>query len=224
MTGSDDRALTDSLIGLTFATGLVDAVSFLGLGHIFTANMTGNVVLLGFALGGAAGFSIPALLTSMGAFVVGATLGGRAIVHLSRDRPRWLTVAFGAEAVLVGVAGLLAIGLDIDPSGARHYAVIAALALAMGVRNATVRRLAVPDLTTTVLTMTVTGLAVDSRPAGSAAIRPWRRFAAVAAMLLGALAGALMIDTSLALPLAAAAVIALIPLVPVRRRGAAAPA
>src|ERR1700730_10245310 len=65
-----------SLALLTFLTGLIDAASVLGLGHVFTANMTGNVVFLGFALGGAAGFSLGASLVALAAFMAGAVLGG----------------------------------------------------------------------------------------------------------------------------------------------------
>jgi uncharacterized membrane protein YoaK (UPF0700 family) len=82
---------------------------------------------------------------------------------------------------------------------------VALLALAMGVRNATVRRIAVPDLTTTVLTMTLTGLAADSRPFGGDGKGSARRTAAVLAMLIGAVAGALLLKSSLALPLVLAA-------------------
>ncbi len=216
----DDRALMTGLLALTVATGLVDAASFLGLGRIFTANMTGNIVLLGFSLGGAPGFSAPALLTSLGAFLVGAAVGGRLAVHLGIRRSRWLGVAFGVETGLVAVAALLAIGLHVDPSGARLYAVITVLGLAMGIRNSTVRKLAVPDLTTTVLTLTLTGLAADSPPGGSPAVRPLRRVAAVVAMLLGALVGASLIDHALALPLAAAALVSLLALVPLIPRQA----
>ena len=99
----------------------------------------------------------------------------------------------------------------------------ASLALAMGVRNATVRRLGVPDLTTTVLTMTLTGLAADSRPAGGSGKGSGRRIAAVLAMLTGALMGALLLKTSLVLPLLAAAALALLTwlfYVPAARRAA----
>src|SRR5438874_6766954 len=66
------------LLGLTLVTGLVDAFSYLLLGHVFVANMTGNVVFLGFALAGATGFSIAASLVALGSFVCGALLGGKA--------------------------------------------------------------------------------------------------------------------------------------------------
>ena len=74
-----------------------------------------------------------------------------------------------------------------------RYALIALLALAMGVQNATARRLAVADLTTTVLTLTLTGIAADSWLGGASGARTFRRLLAVSAMLLGALVGALLL-------------------------------
>ena len=111
--------------------------------------------------------------------------------------------------VLISLAVLLAIAVDIRPDHLSGDVVIALLALGMGVRNATVRRIGAPDLTTTVLTMTLTGLAADSPPAGGDGAGSMRRVAAVVAMLCGAVAGALLLKTSLALPLAAAAGLAL---------------
>jgi uncharacterized membrane protein YoaK (UPF0700 family) len=105
--------------------------------------------------------------------------------------------------------------------------VIALLALAMGVRNATVRRFGVPDLTTTVLTMTLTGLAADSPLTGRTGAGSARRTIAVLAMLTGALIGALLVKSSLVVPLLAAAGLALaiwLVYVPAARRSAAGPA
>src|SRR6201985_4032231 len=65
------------LVTMTVVTGLVDAFSYLVLGHVFVANMTGNVVFLGFAVAGAQGFSIAASLVAMVAFAAGALLRGR---------------------------------------------------------------------------------------------------------------------------------------------------
>src|SRR5258707_15825818 len=67
------------LVGLTVLTGVVDAVSILALGRVFVANMTGNVVFVGFALAGAAGFSLAGSLAALAGFVVGARAGGRLI-------------------------------------------------------------------------------------------------------------------------------------------------
>jgi uncharacterized membrane protein YoaK (UPF0700 family) len=182
--GSPPAALLRTLLALTLLSGLVDAVSYLGLGRVFTANMTGNVVVLGFAAAGAAGFSVPASLTSLGAFLAGA-LGAGLAARLIVRRARLLILAMATEAVLGAVAATVAILAVTVASGGSRYAVIGVLAFAMGVRNATVRRLAVPDMTTTVLTMTLTGLAADSRLAGGTGQGSARRASAVAAMLIG---------------------------------------
>jgi uncharacterized membrane protein YoaK (UPF0700 family) len=191
-----------ALIGLTFATGLVDAVSYLGLGHVFAANMTGNVVLLGFALAGAGGFTAGPSLVAIGAFMAGAAFGGRIAAAHERRRERWLGIALGTECAFIALAAVASVGLHAGAGSGRRFLVIGLLAGGMGVRNATVRRLAVPDLTTTVLTMTVTGLAADSRLGFQQRQRAARRVAAVLAMLGGALAGGLMIRDGLLLPLA----------------------
>src|SRR5690348_9132237 len=99
--GAVDRGLISILLGLTVVTGLVDAVSYLGLG-VFTANMTGNVVLLAFAVAGAPALSVPRLATSLAGFVVGALLGGRLAAHMApRPRHLWTAAAFGLEAALL---------------------------------------------------------------------------------------------------------------------------
>ncbi len=65
------------LIGLTVLTGVVDSVSILRLGRVFVANMTGNVVFVGFALAGAPGFVLSASLFALAGFLAGAALGGQ---------------------------------------------------------------------------------------------------------------------------------------------------
>ena len=112
--------------------------------------------------------------------------------------------------LLTATAAILAGVVDVHPNAFSGDVIVALLALAMGVRNATVRRIAVPDLTTTVLTLTLTGLAAESRPAGGTGAGTTRRTLAVTAMLTGAIAGALLLKTDIALPLAAAAGAALI--------------
>jgi uncharacterized membrane protein YoaK (UPF0700 family) len=201
-------SLLRTLMILTLVSGLVDAVSYLGLGRVFTANMTGNVVVLGFAAAGAPGFSAPASLTSLGAFLLGAICAGRVGSRMSR-RGRLLMLAMMTEAVLVSVTAVIALLSSTVASGAGRYTVIAVLAFAMGVRNATVRRIAVPDMTTTVLTMTLTGLAADSSLAGGTNKGAGRRASAVAAMLIGAFTGAsLYLHLGAGLPLVIAAVAA----------------
>jgi uncharacterized membrane protein YoaK (UPF0700 family) len=202
--------LTRALLVLTFTTGLIDAVSYLGLGHVFTANMTGNVVLLGFGIAGTGGLPVLAPVVSLGAFLLGSGAGGVLATRLGDRHPRHVGSALAIEVSLIAAAALIAGLTSLRPSTVQGDVVIALLAFAMGVRNATVRRLAVPDLTTTVLTMTLTGLAADSRPAGGSGQGSARRIAAVLAMFAGALAGALLLKTSLTVPLITAMGLALV--------------
>src|SRR2546430_11188925 len=187
-------SLPQLLLVLTVTTGLIDAVSVLGLGRVFTANMTGNVVFLGFALARVPGFSLVRALAALAAFLAGAVIGGRLAMRLDGSRRRWLATVAVVESSLLFAAALTALGYDsaqLVPV-ARLYSLIGLTAAAMGLRNATVRRLAVPDLTTTVLTLTLAGLGADSSFAGGANPRFARRVASVAAMLAGAVAGAMV--------------------------------
>lgn len=196
------------LLGLTVVSGLIDAVSYLGLGHVFTANMTGNVVVLGFAAAGAPGFSVRHTLTSLASFLVGAVAGGRIAVRMGGgSRRTWARATLAAEALLVGASAVVAFAAP-NATGTT-YTLIAVTAFAMGLRNATVRKLGVPDLTTTVLTMTLTGLASDSRAGGGSGHRSPRRTASVIAMLAGAFLGAwLSLHHGLGIPLLIAALAA----------------
>jgi uncharacterized membrane protein YoaK (UPF0700 family) len=181
------------LLVLTVVTGLIDAVSYLALGRVFVANMTGNVVFLGFALAGAPGLSVPASLVSMGSFLLGALAGGRFGSRFAAQRGRLLTAAAAVQAVLVAGAVIAAAVAHGEVTGPVRYTLIVLLGIAMGLQNAVARRLGVPDLTTTVLTLTLTGLAADSSPAGGTTPRPGRRLLSVLAMFVGALAGALLL-------------------------------
>jgi uncharacterized membrane protein YoaK (UPF0700 family) len=200
---------------LTLVTGLVDAACYLGLGQVFTANQTGNAVLLAFGAAGAEGLPILGPTVSLVVFLLGAAAGGwlatRRIGPANTTVPatvrrRWLSDMLLIELGLVTAAGIAAIGLPVDSDGDRRYLVIALLAAALGLQNATVRRLAVPDITTTVLTMTLTGLAADLHLAGRSP-RVRRRVAAVALMVAGALVGALLLRADIALPVFASAVV-----------------
>ena len=154
------------LLVLTVVTGLVDAFSYLALGRVFVANMTGNVVFLAFSLAGANGFSITASALALAAFAAGAVLGGRLCVLLAAHRGRLLLAGTAVQVVLVLAAAVTGRLVDLPAGGGTRAALIVLLGLAMGTQNAVVRRLAVPDLTTTVLTMTITGMAADSRLGG----------------------------------------------------------
>lgn len=181
------------LLLLSVTTGLVDAISVLGLGKVFTANMTGNIVFLGFAAAGTPGFRIAPYLAAIASFMIGALVAGRVGKHhAGLPLRRWLMVAALVEAALLWIAAGVAVGFDVAGQSPVYkvFAIIALTGLAMGFRNATIRQLKVPDLTTTVLTLTITGLAADSSLAGSANPNWVRRVGSVAAIFLGAAIGA----------------------------------
>jgi uncharacterized membrane protein YoaK (UPF0700 family) len=185
------------LLVMTLVTGMVDAVSYLALGHVFTANMTGNVVLLGFAVAGVKGLSAARSLAALACFLAGAVFGGRVAVP---QAPGPLLV----ETALLLLASLAALLPDQNLS---LYCVIAITAAAMGYRNAVVRKIGLPDLTTTVLTLTITGLGADSGLAGGENPRWRRRVAAIFALVIGAFAGAQAVNRSTALALMVSALI-----------------
>jgi uncharacterized membrane protein YoaK (UPF0700 family) len=182
--------LTRALLVLTFTAGLIDATTYLGLGHVFAANMTGNIVLLGFGIAGAGGLPVLAPIVSLACFLIGASLGGRLDARLAARSDRGFRVALAFETVVLAAAAVIAAVLDLRAGHASADLVIGLLALG------------IPDVTTTVLTMTLTGLAASAPWAGGDGSGSARRVAVVLAMLLGALTGALALKTSITLVLA----------------------
>ncbi|MGF1429031.1 YoaK family protein [Kitasatospora sp. LaBMicrA B282] len=174
------------LIALTCVTGIVDAVSFLGLRHVFVANMTGNVVFIGFSLAGATDLSLWASALAFAAFVVGAWTAGRVVRRLGTAQRAFRTVVT-VQTVLVAGAVVLAAGAGHTATGAQ-VGLIVLLGLGMGLQNGAVLTVKLPDLTTTVLTRVLTGLVTD--PPGRAGVR---RTVSILAMLAGAVTGAALL-------------------------------
>jgi uncharacterized membrane protein YoaK (UPF0700 family) len=208
---NSERILHGSLYCLTFVTGLVDAGSYVAMGHVFTANMTGNIVFLGFAFGGIPGLSIARSTTALGFALIGGFLAGRLDSWLGKRRRNiWLAAALAIEAGLL--LGAMTVSWYFDPLGGQPistavYAIIALTALGMGIRNGTVRRLAVPELTTTVLTLTVAALAFDFSLTPGNNPRWRRRVGSVLMIFFGAFAGVELLKHSLVLLLGVAAVL-----------------
>ncbi len=181
-------ALPGLLLVLTVVTGLIDAISILGLGRVFVANMTGNVVFVGFALAGAPGFSLAGSLLALAGFLTGATGGGVLV------RRAWIPsrLLFAGAAVELGTVLISLVLLAAVPHAeSAALAAVTLLAGGLGARNAVVRHLAVPDLTTTVLTMSLTGIGADLKAGRTVAAA--RRVLSVLTMLVGAVAGTLLI-------------------------------
>jgi uncharacterized membrane protein YoaK (UPF0700 family) len=212
--------LTRTLLALTFVTGIVDAVSFLGLAQVFSAMQTGNVIFLGFGIAGEGGTSVGAPLVALGAFVV----GGVATVAIGSSRGGLgLGATLAAEAALLAGAALLAAVADPSAREAAAYVLIGALSFAMGLRNATARRLGGQNLATTVLNLTPVLLAPGAAAGVASRGDLAERGAALVAILAGAAVGALLLDAALWLPIAVAAgVVALVGIAAARARRPAA--
>lgn len=207
---SGERAPTVTLwmmMVLTFVTGLVDAVGFLGLDRVFVGNMTGNIVILGMAVAGADDLPVLGPAIALATFTIGAYIGG---MVLRRRRKEWsggvsLLLLTGALVLaLLGVAYLLP---DWSESDVLELIASSTTAAAMGMQAAVARSLAVADVTTVVVTSTLTSLASESLVAGGVKGVWNRRFAAIAIIFGGALVGALLLRFGVAVPLMLAAVL-----------------
>lgn len=142
---------------LAWAAGSLDAIGYLGLGHIFTANMTGNTVLLGLALGEGQGVAALRSVVALGGFALGVATGAT-IMAKDREREDWppsVTTALFLEGIVLAIFSVAWHAL-----GVSHwlYALIALSAVAMGIQSAAVRRLKVPGIATTYITGTLTSL------------------------------------------------------------------
>jgi uncharacterized membrane protein YoaK (UPF0700 family) len=180
------------LLLLTFGTGLVDAISIIGLGRVFVANMTGNVVFVGFALARVPGFSLWGSVVALAGFLLGAGLGSVAISRFGAHRGKLLRNALIVQLVLF-VSALAASFTGGTLPLSRQLLILAVGAVALGIQNAVVRHLGVPDMTTTVLTMTLTGIGSDLRHRDFAMAA--RHLNAVLVMLIGAGVGAIVLST-----------------------------
>jgi len=188
--------LTTATVVVTMTTGMIEAVSFVGLGYVFTAMMTGNLLFIGFDLAGVSSavsqnISLTGSMVALAAFALGALTGHRLNGMLAGRNGHWLASVTFVKGLLILLAAALAIGLHGKPDHMtmRHLVVILVLAATMGWRSATVRRVAVPDMLVTLVTGSLTKLLMGSLrdPADG------RRGAAVVAIVLGAFVGTLLL-------------------------------
>jgi uncharacterized membrane protein YoaK (UPF0700 family) len=202
------RLTVTALLLLTFATGLVDAVSVLELGHVFVANMTGNVVFLGFWLAPRTVVDVTAALVAFISFVTGAVAGGRLSRRLDSEVRRWLAITLSLEVVMLVTLSALAGTGVLDYHDNTKLFLIAGLAVTFGIQNSTARQFGVQELSTTVLTTTISGIGFDSRLAGGTGEREKLRYGVVLSLCAGAAVGATMtrFTTAPVIALAAAVV------------------
>jgi uncharacterized membrane protein YoaK (UPF0700 family) len=202
-----ERTTVACLLLLTFATGIVDAISVLVLGHVFVANMTGNIIFLGFWFAPHTVVDMTAALVALVSFVAGAVFGGRLARHLDDDVRRWLTVALGFEVVMLLTLSILTGAGVIDYHDNTKLILVAGLALTFGSQAASARQFGIQELSTTVLTTTIVGIGSDSRLAGGTGRRERLRFSVVLTMCAGALVGATLTRWAVAPVIALAAVV-----------------
>ncbi|MCV7099162.1 YoaK family protein [Mycobacterium palustre] len=181
-----------ALLLLTFATGLADSISILVLGHVFVANMTGNVIFLGFWLAPRTSIDLTAVAVALPTFVCTTILSGRLARHFDERTRAWITTVLAAEVLLLLTLSVLA------GAGVLHYhdnsklIMIGVLAVTFGLQHSSARQFGIQELSTTVLTSTIVSLGLDSRLAGGTGARQTLRLSVVFTMCAGALVGATM--------------------------------
>lgn len=148
------------LLTLSCAAGCIDAISYLQLGNVFTANMTGHAVFLGIAVvEGKTLTTLYALLAIIG-FVCGAAWGGWFTAYSPRDG-QWswpVTRVLIHESVVLAALALIWAAIALQPAALVPFA-IAASAFAMGLQSAAMRSLNISGVATTYITGTLTSLA-----------------------------------------------------------------
>ncbi|CAN5247521.1 YoaK family protein [soil metagenome] len=197
------------MLALTFSTGIVDAVGYLGLDRVFTGNMTGNVVILGMALTGADGLPIIGPIIALVLFMTGAAIAGRTLRPVAAGWSGRSTILFTLVGVVL-LAAAVPMFVVAEPAEPLKFVVTGCLGLAMGMQAGAARHIGVKDVTTVVVTSTIVGLAFDSRIAGGKG-QPWfRRAGAIVLIGAGAAVGALLLRIHIGAGMATAAAITLV--------------
>lgn len=196
MAGDRDAPYLVGLFALTVATGVVDAVSYLALDHVFTGNMTGNVLFVGFGLAGSG--SVPLLnnAVALAGFLAGATVAGRIVrgrTHTTRLPTAHLVILAGTALAILGI-GLAWLLLGAPDEG-WLLGLTAVLAMAMGMQAVAARGARIADVTTVVITSTLVNFALDSPLAGGTGDKWVRRAGAVLSMGAGGALGALLVSS-----------------------------
>lgn len=203
------RTALAAMVALTFVTGVVDAVGYLGLDRVFTGNMTGNIVILGMGVAGADDLPVLGPAIALAGFTAAAWAAG---VMLRARPPGWhlgITALLGLGSVVLAALAVTAIA-NPQPGPAGQIMMATATAGVMGQQAVVARALAVRDMTTVVVTSTLASLAGETWAQGITGALFNRRLAAIAMIFLGAVVGALLLSVHLAVPLALAAGVTLV--------------
>ncbi|GLZ06228.1 hypothetical protein Acsp03_36940 [Actinomadura sp. NBRC 104412] len=202
-TSGDGRAdagalRTACMLALTFSAGVADAAGFLALDRVFVGNMTGNLLILGMAVGRPDGLPVAGPLAALAAFMAGVAIGGRVLRTAAGGWTSRVTALLGVVAGIMAACATVDLVRPVAGGSPEGVLLAAMLACALGIQAATAHRVAVPDVTTVVITSTITVLASASRSAAGSGQAWVRRSSAIAALALGAVAGALLLRVGLA--------------------------
>jgi len=196
---------------LTFVTGVVDSVGYLGLDRVFVGNMTGNIVILGMGVAGADELPVLGPVIALAAFTAGAFLSGLSLRTQPRGWTRRVTLCLSAGSIALISCTVAAFSFNVEQSATVQITIASATAAAMGVQAAVARKLAVTDMTTVVVTSTLTSLASESWTSGGFNALRNRRTGAIIAILAGAIVGAFILrHTHIGVAMTLAAVLTVI--------------
>ncbi|MCV7420358.1 DUF1275 domain-containing protein [Mycobacterium yunnanensis] len=202
------------MMTLTVVTGVLDAVGYLGLDRVFTGNMTGNVVILGMGIAAEEGLPVAGPLIALVGYVAGAALTGRLMRGRERGWGPLVTASLCVNAALLTAVATVLLLVPVSGQAAGGIAVAATIAVAMGAQASIARFLAVTDMTTVVVTSTITSYASETLFAGGTSWFTHRRLWAIVAIFAGAVAGGLAMKVHICVPVyvaaAATAVVALV--------------
>ncbi|MGV0048312.1 YoaK family protein [Mycobacterium colombiense] len=187
-----ERWTVAALLLLTFATGLADSISILALGHVFVANMTGNVIFLGFWLAPSTTVDLNAVAVALPTFICTTVVSGRLSRHFGVRTRTWITTVLATEITLLATLAVVAGAGLLRYQGNSKLIMIGILAVAFGLQHSSARQFGIQELSTTVLTSTIVSLGLDSRLAGGTGERHRLRIGVVATMCAGAFLGATM--------------------------------
>jgi uncharacterized membrane protein YoaK (UPF0700 family) len=194
LSGTQARDLL--LLGLTFASGAIDAISFLGLGKVFTAFMTGNLVFFGLRVGGAPGPDAVRVVIAVAGFAGGVCAATRIVAAPNGNRvwPHRVTAALAVAMLLQAIFLAVWVAVSGEPRTSSGNWLTALMALAMGLQSGAVAKLAVNAVFTTAATATLISLVRDiTAPTGPAAEERPRLTGVLVALVAGATAGAALL-------------------------------
>ncbi|WP_236147575.1 YoaK family protein [Mycolicibacterium sp. CH28] len=203
------RLALAAMIALTFVTGVVDAVGYLGLDRVFTGNMTGNIVILGMGVAGSDELPVLGPSVALAAFTLAAFAAGLYLRRPPHGPQGWhdritALLSLGAT-VLVALTVVAAVAGNDDVAPVLGVVMAAATAAVMGQQAVVARALAIPDMTTVVVTSTLTALAGETWVRGPSGSLANRRAGAIVMIFLGAVTGALTLRIHMAVPYGVAA-------------------